>query len=252
MGARRAAGRVLDRAADQPGGRPPGGSSPPPSPARRRSRSRDRRPTGSGVASTIARRCASASSRVTAPWPSRRPSEKASPALVVASASKPSAARIRAVPASHGFGITNAPGRSWRARNALALSSVVMRRTVDKAARQRGRTRLSWIHESGLPLLRAAARRLTRRGPSGCTTCVASTCGRFRSHFRCSCSPWPRSGARGGWCRSASAPCSGCRASPRSAARSGVSGRRSRAAERPVPASVGVVLFATTLLGGQP
>ena len=40
----------------------------------------------------------------------------------------------------------------------------------------------------------------------------------------------------------------------RSAVRSVASGRRARthAAERPAPASVRVVLFATTLLGGQP
>jgi len=34
----------------------------------------------------------------------------AKPRLVVASASKPTAARIRAVPASHGLGMMNAPG----------------------------------------------------------------------------------------------------------------------------------------------
>src|SRR5262249_24739654 len=42
--------------------------------------------------------------------------------LDVASAWKPSAARTRAEPASHGLGITKAPGPSWRARNRMALS----------------------------------------------------------------------------------------------------------------------------------
>ena len=42
--------------------------------------------------------------------------------LEVASAWKPSAARMRAEPASQGFGITNAPGASWRARKRAAFS----------------------------------------------------------------------------------------------------------------------------------
>ena len=76
--------------------------------------------TGRSVASAMARQCASASSRVT--LPSRRPSVPASAPLEVASAWKPSAARMRAEPASHGFGITNAPGASWRARKRAAFS----------------------------------------------------------------------------------------------------------------------------------
>ena len=76
--------------------------------------------TGRSVASTIARACASASSRVT--LPSRRPSMPAEAPLDVASAWKPSAVRMRAEPASHGFGITNAPGDSCSFRNASALS----------------------------------------------------------------------------------------------------------------------------------
>ena len=42
---------------------------------------------------------------------SRLPLEKAYPALVVASASNPRLAKSRADPASHGLGMTNAPGR---------------------------------------------------------------------------------------------------------------------------------------------
>ena len=76
--------------------------------------------TGRAVAATMARACASASSRVT--FPSRRPSVPAQAPLDVASAAKPSPARTRAEPASHGLGITKAPGRSWRARNRAALS----------------------------------------------------------------------------------------------------------------------------------
>ena len=78
--------------------------------------------TGKGVASTIVRACARASSRVIAPSASRRPSVNAKPALVVASASKPSPARIRAVPTSQGLGMTKAPARRCRAQNAFARS----------------------------------------------------------------------------------------------------------------------------------
>src|SRR5579862_8913496 len=45
--------------------------------------------------------------------------------LVVASASKPRCASRRAVPASHGFGMMNAPSRSWSARKARAFSACV-------------------------------------------------------------------------------------------------------------------------------
>jgi hypothetical protein len=47
----------------------------------------------------------------------------ATPRLVVASASKPSAANILAVPASQGLGMMKAPGRSCRARNIDAFSA---------------------------------------------------------------------------------------------------------------------------------
>ena len=77
--------------------------------------------TGRSVAVTMARACASASVRVTRP--SRRPSAPAQAPLDVASAAKPSPASTRADPPSHGFGITNAPGPSWSARNRAAFSA---------------------------------------------------------------------------------------------------------------------------------
>ena len=70
------------------------------------------------------RTCARRPRRASTP-PSRRPSVKAKPELVVASASKPSAARTRAEPASHGFGMTNG-SPSWSALNAAALSNCVV------------------------------------------------------------------------------------------------------------------------------
>src|SRR5712664_1330313 len=76
--------------------------------------------TGRSVAMTMARACASASSRVT--LPSRRPKVPAEAPLEVARAWKPSPARMRAEPASHGFAMTNAPGCSCSARNRFALS----------------------------------------------------------------------------------------------------------------------------------
>ena len=48
----------------------------------------------------------------------------AKPELVVASALKPSAARTRAEPASHGFGMTNG-SPAWSAWNAAAFRSLV-------------------------------------------------------------------------------------------------------------------------------
>ena len=84
--------------------------------------------TGRSVASTIIRALASVSSRVTAFSPSRRPRLNASPPLVVVSASKPRPASMRAVPASHGFGMTNAPGRVCNARKRSAFCACV---TVD-------------------------------------------------------------------------------------------------------------------------
>src|SRR5262249_30059708 len=81
--------------------------------------------TGSGVASTIARAFLSVSSRLTAPSESGLPSENAKPALVVASASKPSDANSLADPASHAFGTTNRPGLSCRCRNRSARARCV-------------------------------------------------------------------------------------------------------------------------------
>ncbi len=57
------------------------------------------------MAAARAATCATSSSRVTC-W-SSLPSDQASPALVVASASNPSDASSFAEPTSHGFGITN-------------------------------------------------------------------------------------------------------------------------------------------------
>ena len=59
------------------------------------------------TAPLMARRCASSSSSVT--WLSRRPSDHANPALVVASAGNPRRSRARAVPASNGLGMTKQP-----------------------------------------------------------------------------------------------------------------------------------------------
>src|SRR3989442_205937 len=80
--------------------------------------------TGRSVAITMARACASASSRVT--LPSRRPSTPAQATLEVASAWEPRPARMRADPAYHGLGITNAPGPLCNARKRAALSSWLM------------------------------------------------------------------------------------------------------------------------------
>ena len=56
--------------------------------------------------------------------PSGRPSVKAKPELVVASALKPSASKTLAEPASQGFGMMNAP-RSCSARKSAAFFSCV-------------------------------------------------------------------------------------------------------------------------------
>ena len=76
--------------------------------------------TGTSTDPATARRCSSTSSRVTRlsdlPW------VHAKPALVVASALKPSPASRRALPASHGFGMTKQPER-WRARNVSVRSA---------------------------------------------------------------------------------------------------------------------------------
>src|SRR5580698_3373073 len=81
--------------------------------------------TGKCVASTISLALASTPSRVIEVLESTRPALKAYPALVVASASKPSAVRIFAEPAFHGFGIRKIPARSCNIRKALYFSSRV-------------------------------------------------------------------------------------------------------------------------------
>ena len=98
-----------------------GGSSPPPPPARRRSPSPDRRRRAGPSPPRSRAPAPSASSRVT--LPSRRPRMPAEAPLDVASAWKPSPARMRAEPASHGLGITKAPvpgaarGSGWPCRS---------------------------------------------------------------------------------------------------------------------------------------
>src|SRR5215475_8932887 len=77
--------------------------------------------TGRSVASAMTRQFSRISARLTVALPS----ELATPRLVVASASNPIAASSRAVPASQGFGMMKAPGRSCRARKVLAFSNCV-------------------------------------------------------------------------------------------------------------------------------
>src|SRR5690348_4436141 len=81
--------------------------------------------TGRSVASAMSFAFASVSSRVTEPSPSCFPMVKARPALVVVSASNPRPARIFAVPASQGFGMTKMPGRLWSAWNRRPFSAWV-------------------------------------------------------------------------------------------------------------------------------
>src|SRR5688572_25048661 len=80
--------------------------------------------TGRSVDAAISVTCASIRSRPT--WLSRTPIENANPALVVASASKPSFASIFAVPTSQGFGMMNASLRACSARNASAFCNWVL------------------------------------------------------------------------------------------------------------------------------
>ena len=75
--------------------------------------------TGTSTAAAIARRCASASSSVTVV--SDLPRLQAKPELVVASAGKPSISRYRALPTSHGFGMTKQPD-SWSSRKRATRS----------------------------------------------------------------------------------------------------------------------------------
>ena len=96
----------------------------------RRSRPRSRR---SPVRPPPRRRSegARAPVRVEAPL-SARPSVHAKPALVVASASKPICSRARALPASHGFGMTKHPV-AWSRRKASTRSScTVMAHLIGK------------------------------------------------------------------------------------------------------------------------
>ena len=62
------------------------------------------------------------------------------PALVVASASKPSPARMRALPTSQGLGMTKVPGRSCNARKILALSDWLG--AIGSSSRERLRHRI--------------------------------------------------------------------------------------------------------------
>src|SRR6202050_5490676 len=93
--------------------------------------------TGRSVASTIARQWARAWSRVTAP--SRRPSEKAKPALVVARASNPRPNRMRALPASQGFGMMNAPGA------ADSMGAAVFAGSLCRARNFKARSACAWL-----------------------------------------------------------------------------------------------------------
>src|SRR5579862_1125723 len=87
----------------------------------------------------MARALARASARPIEPSPSRFPRVNARPALVVVSAWNPRRVRIRAVPASHGLGMTNAPGRSWRALDRTAFSAWVARMDAVDDSRRPGR-----------------------------------------------------------------------------------------------------------------
>ena len=78
--------------------------------------------TGRAVAATIAAAWTRASSRLTEP--SSRPRLAANPLLVVARASYPTQARIRADPASQGFGSSSGPSRWCSSRKRAAWSAV--------------------------------------------------------------------------------------------------------------------------------
>src|SRR5262245_4439782 len=81
--------------------------------------------TGRSVALASSRQWWIIASKPTSP--SRRPREKAKPALVVASALKPNDASSLAVPMSQGLGMTNAPAASCSARKVLPLSMISSR-----------------------------------------------------------------------------------------------------------------------------
>src|SRR5207249_11204918 len=88
--------------------------------------------TGSSTPPAIARKCASASSSDT-PL-SARPRDQANPELVVASAGKPSCASRRALPRSHGLGITKQPDWwSWRNTRHRSVAWVIAGASVSGA-----------------------------------------------------------------------------------------------------------------------
>ena len=80
--------------------------------------------TGTATASATARRWSSTCS--SAAPPSGRPTVHANPELVVASAGKPSCSSARALPASHGFGITKQPDSWSRWNSAIRSASTAM------------------------------------------------------------------------------------------------------------------------------
>src|SRR5688572_23081244 len=84
----------------------------------------------------MVRRWSSACASVT--WLSARPSVQAKPALVVASAWKPSCSSARALPASHGFGMTKQPEACRRWNVSMRSRGAVMIRSLVAAARLEG------------------------------------------------------------------------------------------------------------------
>src|SRR4051812_10739931 len=84
--------------------------------------------SGSGVAAATSETCLTSSSRVTCM--SRFPSVHAKPALVVASASKPSDASSFAEPTSHGLGMTKTPSRSCSSRKVATSCNLTAARLL--------------------------------------------------------------------------------------------------------------------------
>ena len=79
--------------------------------------------TGTEAAATREAMCSSTTSTGSASGASGRPRANASPALVVASALKPSDSSARTVPTSHGFGMTKQP-LSCSARNEARMATM--------------------------------------------------------------------------------------------------------------------------------
>src|ERR1043165_1665869 len=96
--------------------------------------------TGTGTAAATARRCARASSRVT--WLSRLPTDQANPALVVASAGKPSWTSTRALPTAQGLGMTKHP--DWCSRRNSSWAS-----GIQGPDRSRRKVRPRWRRGNG-------------------------------------------------------------------------------------------------------